>query len=131
MDAYAVVVCLLPPVLQLVACWVNRDVELPINKPIRSIIIPLLIYYWWKFAVVRGPASGTRRTAWVVLVFCCWNEHIISEDFKVVLFSWSVSPLNYLIQGRHRVPRLCESHTVHGTIDLRDVMILTLLKFKL
>lgn len=86
MNAYAAVVCLLPPVLQLVACWVKRDVELPLNEPIRSIIIPSLLYYWWKFAVVRGPASGTRRAAWVVLVFCRWNEHVLSEDSKVVYF---------------------------------------------
>lgn len=32
---------LLPLVLQVVACWVNRDVELPINKPIRSNIYTL------------------------------------------------------------------------------------------
>jgi hypothetical protein len=88
MNAYAVV-CLLPPVLQLVACWVKRDVELPLNEPIRSIIIPSLLYYWWKYAFRLWifPALFVF-TGVVILLFwwdsSCWYlEMVLNQFFEV------------------------------------------------
>lgn len=95
---YTVVFCLWSPVLQLVACWVNRGVELPINEPIRSTTIPFLLYYSWKFAVVRGPASGTRRTAWVECLFSAFDMNL----FLVRILRWSVFMVDSSVEISHQ-----------------------------